>query len=201
MRLQWLGVLFLSIGLAAAAVAQTGITQRLRGTIIRVDGEGLTLRTEEGKDLALRLEADLAIGAVVNAGLADIKPGVFVGTGAAIEPGGGLRAVQIMIFPEAMRGRGEGHRPWAARPESTMTNATVTDTVETINGRNMTVHYNGGEKTIVIPAGATILRLMPADRQDLWPGARVTVTASAQTDGSLTTARIVVAKDGAEPPL
>jgi hypothetical protein len=200
MRHFWLAAVYLSMGFAAAASAQTG-TDRMRGIVDMVDGNVLKLHTPDGKDVAVSLDKDLAVGAVVKAGLADIQPGVFVGTGAAIEADGGLRAVQIIIFPEAMRGRGEGHRPWAALPESTMTNATVSDTVETIKGRAMTLHYNGGEKTIAIPADATILRLMAADRQDLAPGARVSVTASTAADGSLKALRIVVAKDGAEPPI
>lgn len=200
MRKFWLGMLGLSIGLAAAA-AQTATVQRLRGAVEIMDGNVLTLRTEDGKDVSVRLADDLAVTAVAKASLSDIAPGVFVGTGAAIEPGGVLRAVQIMIFPESMRGRGEGHRPWTALPESTMTNATIVETVETVNGRTMTLHYSGGEKAIRIPADATILRLLPAERHDLGVGSRVAVTASAEADGTLKAARIVLAKDGAALPL
>ncbi len=201
MRKLWLGVLALSIGLVAAAAAQTGTMQRLRGAVESLQRNVLTLRTEDGKAVSVSLADDLTVAAVAKASLSDIKPGVFVGTGAAIEPGGGLRAVQIIIFPESMRGRGEGHRPWTALPESTMTNATVAETVETVDSHAMTLHYNGGEKTILIPPDATILRLLPADWHDLGAGVRVAVTASAEADGTLKAAQIVVAKDDAALPL
>jgi hypothetical protein len=201
MRHFWLRVVCLSIGLIAAAAAQTGAAVRLRGTAESIDGAFLKLRTTEGNEVSVKLADDLVVAAVAKASLSDIKPGVFVGTGAAIEPGGGLRAIQIIIFPEAMRGRGEGHRPWSAQPDSTMTNATVADTVDTVSGRTMRVHYKGGEKSIVIPAEATILRLLPAERHDLGAGARVAVTASTGVDGTLTASRVVIAREGAEPPL
>jgi hypothetical protein len=110
-------------------------------------------------------------------------------------------AVQVFIFPEAMRGTGEGHRPWGVLPDATMTNATVAETVTRVDGASLVLSYPGGEQRVVITPEATILMAAPAETRELKPGAQVVMTASRQTDGSYSTSRVTVAKPGAKLPL
>ena len=127
-------------------------------------------------------------------------PNASIGVGARPQPDGTLLAVQIFIFPEAMRGTGEGHRPWGVLPDATMTNATVAETVSRVDGANLVLSYPGGEQKVVITPEAAILMAAPAVASDLEPGAQVAMTASRQADGSYSTSRVTVAKAGAKLP-
>ncbi|MCV9935669.1 hypothetical protein OIU35_04780 [Boseaceae bacterium BT-24-1] len=180
--------------------AQTPQT-RIRGTVERLEGQSLTVKTPEGTVTTVALAPNYSVGAVVKASMADIRKGSFIGVGARPQAGGTLMAVQVFIFPEAMRGTGEGHKPWGVLPDSTMTNATVAETVSQVEGGSVTLTYPGGEQTIAIPSEANIIMAAPAQPGDLVAGAQVAMTASRQADGSLSSGRVTIAKPGAQLPL
>jgi hypothetical protein len=176
-------------------------TTRVRGTVERVEASALSLKTPAGDAVTVALAPGYAVGGVVKASVADIKKGGFIGVGARPQADGSLLAVQVFIFPEAMRGTGEGHRPWSVLPESTMTNATVAETVTRVDGANIVLSYPGGEQKVTITADANIIMAAPAQASDLAAGAQVALTANRQPDGSLVTNRITIAKAGAQLPL
>lgn len=185
---------------SGAVIAQTPGT-RLRGTVERMEGSTLDLKAADGREVKVALAPGFSVGGVVAAKATDIAKGSFIGVGAKPQPDGTLMAVQVFIFPETMRGTGEGHRPWGVLPDATMTNATVAETVSRVDGANLVLSYPGGEQKVVITPEATILMAAPAETSELKPGAQVAMTASRQTDGSYSTSRITVAKAGAKLPL
>jgi len=184
--------------LCAVAIAQQ--TQRIRGTIETVDGNTLTLKSGDGATLKLTLVPPARIVAVVKASMADIEEGTFLGSAAMPQPDGSQKALEVHIFPEVMRGTGEGHRPYNI-PNSTMTNGTAGGaTVTGVDGGVMVVKYKGGEKKIVVPPGVPIVRYAIGNAADLKPGARVTVLrAVKKPDGSFEADRINVGRDGVVP--
>lgn len=198
MRLPSLALICLVTLLAADAWAQAPQT-RVRGTVERLDGQSLTVKTQEGATTVV-LAPNYSVGAVVKAAMTDIKKGSFIGVGAR-RAEGGLTAVQVFIFPEALRGTGEGHRPWGVLPDSTMTNATVAETVSRVDGGSVTLTYPGGEQTIAITPEANIIMAAPAQTADLVAGVQVALTANRQADGSLSSSRVTIAKAGAQLPL
>ncbi|AZO76229.1 MULTISPECIES: hypothetical protein [unclassified Bosea (in: a-proteobacteria)] len=200
MRITSLALIGFVMVLAAGAQAQTPQT-RIRGTVERLEGQSLTVKTQDGAMTTVALAPNYSIGAVVKASMAEIKKGSFIGVGARPQTGGGLAAVQVFIFPEAMRGTGEGHKPWGVLPDSTMTNATVAETVSQVEGGSVTLTYPGGEQKIAIPPEANIIMAAPAQTGDLVAGAQVAMTASRQADGSLSSGRVTIAKAGAQLPL
>lgn len=199
MRLASFALISLATLVAAGAPAQTPQT-RVRGTVEHLDGQSLTVKTQEGTT-TIALAPNYSVGAVVKASMADIRKGGFIGVGARPQAGGTLTAVQVFIFPEAMRGTGEGHRPWGVLPDATMTNATVAETVSRVDGSSVTLSYPGGEQTITITPEANIIMAAPAQAADLVAGAQVALTASRQTDGSLSSGRVTIARAGAQLPL
>jgi hypothetical protein len=182
-----------------AASAQTPST-RLRGEVETVSGTTLTLKTTEGRATTVALAPGFSVGGVVPAKISDIAKGSYVGVGARPQPDGTLNAVQVFVFPEAMRGTGEGHRPWGVLPDTTMTNATVAETVSRLDGANLVLNYPGGEQKVTITPEATILMAAPAEAGELKAGAQVAMTASRQADGSYSTSRVTIAKGGAKLP-
>lgn len=190
-----------SLILVSSLVQAQAPTTRVRGTVERVEASALSLKTPAGDAVTVALAPGYAVGGVVKASVADIKKGGFIGVGARPQADGSLLAVQVFIFPEAMRGTGEGHRPWSVLPESTMTNATVAETVTRVDGANIVLSYPGGEQKVTITADANIIMAAPAQASDLAAGAQVALTANRQPDGSLVTNRITIAKAGAQLPL
>ena len=187
----------LTVASASSALAQQ--TMRVRGTIEKVDGNTLTVKSGDGADVTLMLTADAQIVGVVKATLADVKPGSFVGSAAMPQADGSQKALEVHIFAESQRGTGEGHRPFTV-PNSTMTNGTVGDMVTSTDGQSLTVKYKGGEKTITVPPGVPIVRYEVGERSELKPGAHVTATSALKkADGSLEASRINVGRDGAVP--
>src|SRR5262245_11898011 len=184
----------------AVAVAQQAPTVRLRGTIEKVDGNALTLKTREG-EAKLSLTGNATIVAVVKATMADVKEGTFLGSAAMPQPDGSQKALEVHIFPESMRGTGEGHRPYEPVPNSTMTNGTVGgNAVSAVDGHSVTLKYRDGEKKIVVPPDVPIVRYVIGDRSDLKPGAAVTILrAEKKPDGTLETARVNVGRNGVVP--
>jgi len=178
------------------------VKPRVRGTIVQVEGSTLTVKATNGALLNVRLNNNAKVVAIVAASLADIKPGSFVGTTAVPQPGGTLRATEVHIFPEAMRGTGEGHRAWDLGPTSTMTNGTVALAVQKIEGHTLTIKYKDGEKTVVVTPDTAIVSYVLADRSELKANAKVFIGAATQNaDGSLETDRVNVGRDGLTPPM
>jgi hypothetical protein len=184
----------------AIVSAQQAQTVRLHGTIEKADGNALTLKTDDG-EAKLTLAANAQIVAVLKASMADIKENTFLGSAAMPQPDGTQKAVEVHIFPEAMRGTGEGHRPYAPVKGSTMTNGAVSGgAVTAVDGSAIKVKYKDGEKTIVVPPNTPILRYDIGGAADLKPGAAYTVIAATKKpDGSFEAARINVGRDGAVP--
>ena len=196
-----LGAAGLVLACAVSAMAQDAPV-RVRGTIDHVDGQSLMIKARDGKDLTVKLADNAMIVSIVKAALSDIKPNSFVGVTALPQTDGSWQAVEVHIFPEAMRGTGEGDRPWDLQPKSTMTNGAVADTVKEVNGQTLTLKYKEGEKKITVPPDAAIVTYEPGNKADLKPGAKIfIVAATKQPDGSLQAARINVGKDGLTPPM
>lgn len=176
--------------------------RRIRGTIERVDGDKIVVKARDGSDVTLILKKDAMVVAIVKASLSDIKPGSYVGITGKPQPDGSQRAVEVHIFPESMRGVGDGHRPWDLLPESTMTNGNVEQQVTNVDGQTLKIKYKDGEKTIAVPAGTEIVTYQAGDRQDLKPGAKIFVNAAVkQADGAYEVTRINYGKDGLTPPM
>jgi len=178
------------------------VKPRVRGTIVQVEGSALTVKATNGALLNIHLNNNTKVVAIVAASLTDIKPGSFVGTTAVPEPGGTLRAVEVHIFPESMRGTGEGHRAWDLGPTSTMTNGTVALAVQKVEGHTLSIKYKDGEKTVVVTPDTAIVSYVLADRSELKANAKIFIGAATQNaDGSLETDRVNVGRDGLTPPM
>jgi len=186
--------------LATAALAQNAPTMRLRGTIEKVEPTTIVLKERSGETMTLALADNVTLTEVLPVDPATIQSGVFVGTAALPGADGALSALEVLVFPEAMRGTGEGHSQWDLQPGSTMTNATVTALVPGAKGRTMTLRYKDGEKTIVVPEGIPVVTLKPGDRTLLVPGAKVLVTAQVR-DGQPTALRVTAGRNGFAPPM
>ena len=182
---------------AAPLFAQGQQTVRVAGKIERVEGPSLMVKTVDA-EREVRLAADTTIFALSKATVADIKPNSYLGVGATPQPDGSQKAMRVMIFPEAMRGVGEGHRPWD-KPGTTMTNATVDNTVASVNGQVVMVKYKGGEQKIVVEPSAAIITFLPGNREELKVGASVAVNGIAKTATVVEATRVVVGRDGLVP--
>ena len=185
----------------SATWAQQPPPVRLRGIIEAVDGNVVTVKAAGGVDAKVMLADKAVIIAVVKATLAEIKEGTFLGSAAIPQADGTQKAVEVHIFPEEMRGTGEGHRPYPPVANGTMTNGSASGaTVSGIEGSTITVKYTGGEKKIIVPPNAPILRYEIGGKADLKPGAHFTVlAANKRPDGTFETSRINVGRDGAVP--
>ena len=192
--------------LASALLAATALpaaaqsVERVRGTIKALTGNVLVVDTREGGEARITLAPNYGVGAVVPATIADAKPGTFIGA-AATGPKDHLRAVEVVIFPEAARGTGEGHYPWDLVPESTMTNATIESEVSGGNGNELTVVAKGETLKMVVPPGVPIVTFEPGSPAMLVPGTKVFIGAQKAADGTLTAARVNAGKDGLTPPM
>jgi hypothetical protein len=190
------------LALCLATTASADNPVRVRGTIERVDGPTYVVKARDGTELKVTLADNVQVTALTKASLNDIKQGSFVGVTAIPQTDGSQRAVEVHIFPEAMRGAGEGHRPWDLGPTSTMTNANVEQAVTGVDGQTLTLKYKDGEKKIVVPSEAAIVTFAPGDKSDLKPGVKIFIAAATkQTDGALVTPRITFGKDGITPPM
>ncbi len=189
----------LLLSLAPASAQQPA---RVRGTIEKIDGSTLTIKSREGATVNVVLKDGAAVRGVAKAQLADIKQNSFVGITAMPQPDGTQKAIEVHIFPEALRGAGEGHRPWDLVPNSTMTNANVEQLVTAVDGPMLTMKYKDGEKKISVPNDATIVQFVAGDKSDLKPGAKIFIAAGTKLpNGDIETAGINVGKDGLTPPM
>jgi hypothetical protein len=187
---------------AVAALAQQSPTpSRVRGAIESVDGDVIAVKSRSGEDVKLHMTADIKVVGIVKMSLADIKVGSFVGATTVPGPDGLPTAVEVHVFPEAMRGTGEGSRPFDLRPNSTMTNATVAESVAGNDGHTLLVKYKDGEKKVVVGSETPVVTFVPGDRSDLKVGAKVIASMKKLPDGSYETSRISVGRDGLTPPM
>ncbi len=196
----WVAALAL-VALSGGAASAAGDPVRVRGTIASLDGTKLVVHGKDGKDIAVTLGEKTGVVAVVKASIEDIKPGVFIGTATKDAEDSTLRSVEVVVFPEAMKGTAEGHYPWDLPGASKMTNATVTNNVKGVDGQTVTVTYKGGEKKIQIPADVPIVTLVPASAADLHVGETVFVPGLRQEDGSVQAGVVLFGKDGVTPPM
>jgi hypothetical protein len=194
---------FAAILAAPVAWAQEAPLVRVRGTIEGViDSAAYVVKTRDGAELQVTLAEKPQIAGIVKASLSDIKEGSFVGVTAMPKADGSMSALEVHIFPEAMRGTGEGHYPWDLRPQSTMTNANVEQiAAAAADGRTLTLKYKDGEKKIFVPADAPIVAYVPGDKSDLKSGAKVLIIAAKQPDGTLQGRAWRVGRDGLTPPM
>jgi hypothetical protein len=175
--------------------AVDGIPTHIRGTVRSLDGQTLVVASRDGQAVTVLLAKDVKVD------LAAIKPGDFIGTAAVPGTDGRLHAQEVMVFPEAMRGVGEGHRPWDLTPDSTMTNATVAQVAAAAKGRRLRLDYKGGSQELEVAPDAPVVTLAPGDIGLVKPGTTVFILATKKADGSLEADRLVVGKDGVDPPM
>jgi hypothetical protein len=185
---------------SSSGFAQKAETVRVRGVIVSLDGSMLTVKSRQGADVSIKLADNFRVASVVKASAADIKPGVFIGT-ASVSKAGGSRALEVLVFPEALRGTGEGDYAWDLTSDSMMTNGTVGSSVASVDGPTVTVAYKGGERKITVGSDTPIVTLGPADKSDIKPGTPVFVTTQKQADGNFTAASITIGKNGVVPPM
>jgi hypothetical protein len=190
------------IALPAQAQAQAGGERvRVAGTVEKLEGDRLSVDRAGGQTQIVTLAPDAHVYGVEKRRLGDIKPGDFVASGGVRGTDGKIHAVEVRIFPDALRGVGEGQRPWDVKPDGIMTNATVGTVSQTADGGVVRVTYKGGESEYVVAPDVPVLAYVPADRSLLKPGAAVTTIAVKQADGSLLTNRVTAEKDGVKPPM
>jgi hypothetical protein len=188
--------------LGSLAWAQQSPTMRIRGTIETVDGSLLTIKSRDGTELKVRVTDNVAVFGVAKTTMSEIKQGSYIGVSAMPEPDGTQRALAVHIFPESQRGAAEGFRPWDLRPDSTMTNATVAETVAGTDGHNILVRYKDGEKKVVVPPDTPIVTFVAGEKSELKPGAKIIIfSATKKEDGTLEAARVNVGRDGITPPM
>ena len=185
---------------ASAAYAET-TPVRVRGTVVSLEGTKLVVHPKTGDDITVMLNDNYGVIAVVKASMADIKEGTFIGTATVTQPDSTLRSMEVVVFPDKMRGTGEGHYPWDLGSNSMMTNATVSNAVKGVEGQTITVTYKGGEKKIDVPANVPVVTIVPATKEEIKPGAIVFVPTMRQADDSLKGGAVLFGKDGVVPPM
>lgn len=193
-------LLIAAVSAVAVAQAPANPPVRIRGTVEKIDAQMLTVKANNGQMMTVKLADNFVVMGLAKAGLDDIASGKFIGTTTVGERDGALVALEVHIFPENMRGTGEGHYDWDLRPASKMTNANVANMVSMGKDRVLTVQYKGGEKKILVPENAVIVSFTPVDRSELKPGANVFVNSQRQPDGSLAAPRVNVGLNGLVPP-
>ena len=187
---------------ASVAWAQQPPPVRIRGTIESVDGATLMIKSREGESLKVRMTDNVAVFGVAKTELSEIKPGSYIGVSAMPEPDGTQKALAVHIFPESQRGAAEGFRPWDLKPNSTMTNATVAETVKGTDGQNILVKYKDGEKKVVVPPGTPVVTFVTGDKSEVKPGAKIIIFGAVKKDdGVLEANRVNIGRDGITPPM
>ena len=184
------------------AIAQQPPTPtRVRGTIEAVDGDVLAVKSRGGEDVRLHMTGDLRVVGITKISLSDIKVGSFIGTTTVPGPDGSQNAVEVHVFPEDMRGTGEGSRPFDLRPNSTMTNATVDQSVVGNDGHTLLIKYKGGEKKVLVSPETPVVTYVPTDKSELKAGAKVIAFFKKLPDGSFEANRVSVGLNGLTPPM
>jgi hypothetical protein len=193
----------LSFALVCAALpASAQETVRIRGTIESADGPVYMVKNRDGAEIKLTMADNPLYVAIVKSTMADIKPGMFVGSTGVTQPDGSQKAIEVHIFPESMRGTGEGHYDWDLKPNTKMTNANVEQTVAGVEGPVLSVKYKDGEKKLMVTPETVVVTYVTGNKDDLKPGTKVFVAAGKkQADGTVQTPRITYGKDGLVPPM
>jgi hypothetical protein len=188
----------LSFGIIVPASAQE--TVRIRGTIERIEGPVYVVKSRDGAELKLTVTDNPLYVAIAPATMADVKPGMFVGSAGMMQADGTQKAIEVHIFPESMRGTGEGHYDWDLKPQSKMTNGNVEQTVAGVDGPTLSVKYKDGEKKLVVTPDTVVVTYVMGSKDDLKPGTKIFVSAAKkQPDGTLQTPRITYGRNGAGP--
>ncbi|UAY98348.1 hypothetical protein [Dickeya dadantii] len=200
------GLLFSSLLLCSqwsfAADAPAKPQPPVRGTISAISNTQLQLTDRKGQKIDVKLTDQTRVMSVAQANPDTIKPDSFIGTAAIPQPDGTLKALEVHVFDASLRGAGEGFRPWesADGKSGTMTNGTVGKLVNS-NGRTLTVTYNGGQKTVVVPDDVPIVSISPGDRSLLKPGAHIVLFSKLDEQGERVAIAISAGKDGTVPPM
>ena len=194
-------LLLATIASIALAQAPANPPVRVRGTVEKLEGQMMTIKTGDGKSVAVKLTDNFTVMGIARASVADIGSGKYIGTTTVGERDGALVALEVHIFPENMRGTGEGHFDWDLRPSSKMTNANVATVTSMGKDRVLAVKYKGGEKKVLVPENAVVVAFTPTERSELKPGASVFVNSQRQADGSLTAPRVNIGLNGQVPPM
>ncbi len=181
--------------------AQQPPATRLRGTIESIDGETLHIKLRDGQEIAAHMAADMKVSGVATISLSEVKAGSYIGTTTTPGTGDVQTAVEIHVFPENMRGTGEGSRPWDLKPNSSMTNGSVDPTVVGNDGHMLVVKFKGGEKKVMVTPDTAVVTYVPADKSDIKAGARIFAVATKSPEGTLDINRISVGRGGIAPPM
>jgi hypothetical protein len=177
-------------------------TVRIRGTIESVASDGYVVKNRDGAEYKVVVTDPGLYVAIVKSTMADIKPGMFVGATGVTQPDGSQKAIEVHIFPESMRGTGEGHYDWDLKPQTKMTNANVEQTVAGVDGQILSVKYKDGEKKVMVTPETAVVTYVVGDKSDLKPGIKIFVGAGKkQADGTVQTPRVTYGKDGLTPPM
>ncbi len=182
------------------ATAQGSPPVRLRATVESYAAPILVIKERSGKVISLTVPDETGVVEVIRTDITSIQPGSFIGTAALPRVDGRLEALEVVVFPEAARGSGEGHYPWDLKPDSSMTNATVADLARSPNGRTLTLRYKDGEKMVIVPDGVPIVTFRPGDRTLIVPGAKVFIVADV-SDDQFTVRRLLIGRNGLTPPM
>lgn len=196
-----IAVAMVAISTLYAFAQRAPVLTRVRGTIETVDSDTMQVKSRSGEDVKLRIAPDISVSGIAKTSLADIKPGSFIGATTVPGPGGGENAVEVHVFPESMRGTGEGSRPWDLKPNSSMTNATVAESVVGNDGHTLLVKYKDGEKKVFVADNTPVVTFVPGEKSDLKAGAKVIAFVKPLPDGSLEANRVSVGRDGLTPPM
>jgi hypothetical protein len=189
-----------SLALICAVSSASAQDVRIRGTIERVEGPVYVVKNREGAEVKLTVTDNPLFVAIAPATMADIKQGMFVGSAGTMQPDGTQKAIEVHIFPESMRGTGEGHYDWDLKPNTKMTNANVEQTVAGVDGQVLSVKYKDGEKKLLVTPETIVVTYVPGNKEDLKPGTRIFVGAAKKLpDGTLQTPRITYGRNGAGP--
>jgi hypothetical protein len=181
---------------------QQAQTVRVRGTVQAVDGPTLVIKARNGSEVKVNVTDNVAVRGIVKMSMTDIKQGSYVGVTGMPQPDGSQKAMEVHIFPEQMRGTGEGHRPWDLQPNSTMTNANVEQLVTAADGQTLTLKYKDGDKKIIVSPDTPIVTYVPGSKDELKPGANIFIGAAAKKpDCTLEASAISVGRDGLVPPM
>jgi hypothetical protein len=184
-----------------AIAQQPPSPSRVRGTVEAVEGDVLAVKSRSGEDVRLQMTSDIRVVGIIRIALSDIKVGSFIGTTTVPGPDGVQNALEVHVFPENMRGTGEGSRPYDLRPNSSMTNATVAESVVGNDGHTLLIKYKDGEKKVLVSPETPVVTYVPGDKSDLKPGAKVIAFMRKLPDGTFETNRVSVGRDGLTPPM
>ena len=188
--------------LKESALAQKApVPTRVRGTIESVDGDTMQVRSRSGEEVKLHIVPEVRVAGITKIALSDVKVGSFVGATTVPGPDGAQNAVEVHVFPESMRGTGEGSRPYDLKPNSSMTNATVAESVVGNDGHTLLVKYKDGEKKVFVSSDTPVVTYVPGEKSDLKAGAKIIAFIKQLPDGSFETSRVSVGRDGLRPPM